>query len=470
MSVEVKAAGNSGRVLWDNEASVQMHSLAQVSSIHSHDHEKETEGAAFIIPLSARGLNENQHRRERPPSAKRQKTSSSVSRSLLDALYSDTAGASAPTAEETVQDDSTGTDTMASPASLSGRIHSILSGDSRGSYGPISLFSPPGSRRSSANDAAEDDVEAGAPAGLMSYVSSKRRQARHGRWIAFIVFVGGMAYFMINNMVVNDWLRTRIHGTSKHFDAAWVSATSKDHVGAGEWLGQGVRVIPEDASHVLVPTAGSAPVELLQPFKRIHAPSLVDFYTTGVMPSLPSRDIPYPTVDFIYTFVNASSSYLQSAMSLKRAQEGLPPSDRGASKHWRDNGEIRGSVRSSVQALGRIMNKVHLISADFDLDTSAMIISGIEDDVEPDQTKAWMKDWKAGQVPAWLDSEADQDRVQWHFHSEIFRLPQADGVLDIRLQGSWASEGEWKDTATPSFSSFPIESRIGWVRDLNENL
>jgi 3-O-alpha-D-mannopyranosyl-alpha-D-mannopyranose xylosylphosphotransferase len=84
--------------------------------------------------------------------------------------------------------------------------------------------------------------------------------------------------------------------------------------------------------------------------------------------------------------------------------------------------------------------------------------------------KAWMEDWKAGQVPVWLDTEADQDRVQWHFHSEIFRLPADDGVLDPRVEETFKSEKVWKGLATPSFSSFPIEGRIGWVHDLNENL
>jgi hypothetical protein len=464
---------------------LQMHSISSVSTILSQGHTGRIGQVGEAGPSTCsqyhpgRGINENQYRRS-PVSAERQKTSSSApSRGLIQALYGDqpTLPTLASDADEVKPIDTPPKETtvgvdMSAPQSLREQVQSIFSGDSRGSYGPISLFSPPGSRRSSSNDEA-DDLEAGAPTGLVSYVTSKRRQARHGRWIAFIIFAGGIAYFVVNNMMINDWLRARVHGMSEHFDPTWVAATGKEHIGAGEWLGQGVRVIPDDPSHVLVPTTNSSrgsSVELLQPFKRLHSPSLVEFYTTGLMSNLPSSDIPYPTVDFIYTFVNASSPYLQAAMSVKREQEGLPPSDKGASKHWRDNGEIRGSVRSSIQALGRTLNKVHLIAADFELDSQTVPEGDDESLQGVDMEKAWMEDWKAGQVPVWLDTEADQDRVQWHFHSEIFRLPADDGVLDPRVEETFKSEKVWKGLATPSFSSFPIEGRIGWVHDLNENL
>jgi 3-O-alpha-D-mannopyranosyl-alpha-D-mannopyranose xylosylphosphotransferase len=296
--------------------------------------------------------------------------------------------------------------------------------------------------------------------------------------------MGGVVYFFISNMLISDWLdveRARAISTVQG-SMEWLEATSAART-AATWMGTGIVPIPEDPSHVLVPVTTETPVELLQPIKRFHAPSLVNYYVNGRLDALPSSVLPNPTVDMLYTFVNASSPILQEAMTRRRAAEGLPAKE-GSSSRWRDNGELRGALRSSVHSLGEAVRKVHIISADFDLDEPSPAPEGesievsTKDEgyeaeyewVETEDVPGIFSKWKIGQVPSWLDTASEQDKLAWHFHSEIYRLPMDDGVLDPRLADHWGTEAEWKAYATPTFSSFSIETRLGWVKDLGENM
>lgn len=384
---------------------------------------------------------------------------------------------------------------LRSVSDLTEKIRSILpdsvSHPRRGSreydYTPVGMLSPPDSRRGSTNT---DDLEAGGGgvnndnSSFLSFLTSKRRQARQGRWAAVVLVMGGLVYFFISNMLISDWLDV---GRSAAISAVegtvgWLEVTSTGRT-AATWMGTGIVPLPEDQSHVLVPVTADPPVELLQPIKRFHAPSLVDYYVNGRLDALPSSDMPNPTADMLYTFVNASSPILQEAMTRRRAAEGLPPKD-GSSSRWRDNGELRGALRSGVHSLGEAVRKVHVISADFELDEPSPAPEGesIEmsrKDEESGEEYEWVETeeaediygkWKMGQVPSWLDTTSEQDRLAWHFHSEIYRLPADDGVLDPRLSDHWGTEEEWKAYATPSFSSFSIETRLGWVKDLGENM
>jgi 3-O-alpha-D-mannopyranosyl-alpha-D-mannopyranose xylosylphosphotransferase len=257
-------------------------------------------------------------------------------------------------------------------------------------------------------------------------------------------------------------------------DWTWLGESVGGRI-AASWMGKGVVPLPSDPSHMLVPVTDEPPVELLQPLKRFHAPSLVDFYTTGHLSSLPSSDLPNPTVDMVYTFVNASSPVLQEAMAQRRLAENLPPKDSGGNR-WRDNGELRGALRSGLSSLGSALRKIHVISADFALDApsaSADDAQASEEDIEyewVDRDTDVFGKWKMGQVPSWVDTTTEQDKLAWHFHSEIYRLPADDGELDPRVKDFWGTEQEWKDVATPTFSSFSIETRLGWIKDMSENM
>lgn len=243
-------------------------------------------------------------------------------------------------------------------------------------------------------------------------------------------------------------------------------------------MGKGVVRIPDDEGHVIVPNPSTLPTyNLLAPIQRYSSSLLVPYYATGHLPLEPLPHSAEPTVDIVYTFVNASSPVLQEAKDMRAEKEGLGRLD-GASRHWRDNGELRGAIRSAAQHFADGLRKVHVISADFELDSVRQdsTLESIDDGeagVEQEENIIGEEDqsrWRVGQVPSWLDTTAGEMGLQWHFHSEIFRLPSDHDKVDSRTAKDWISEDRWRDLSLPSFNSFQIESKVGWVKDISENL
>ena len=144
----------------------------------------------------------------------------------------------------------------------------------------------------------------------------------------------------------------------------------------------------------------------------------------------------------------------------------------GSARHWRDNGELRGAIRSAAQALGAGLGTVHVISADFEapFDFELEAEEGEDEWDLPDNST---EEWRVGQIPSWLDWRPDgRSRIQWHFHSSVFRLPRDDdGSLHPSLgSGEWSDEAAWREMSLPSFNSFGIETRIGMMEGLAEHL
>jgi len=93
-----------------------------------------------------------------------------------------------------------------------------------------------------------------------------------------------------------------------------------------------------------------------------------------------------------------------------------------------------------------------------------------------------------GQIPEWLDWTSEDDTITWHFHSDIYRLPKDHsgellvgrevmaGMVLLGDDGEVVNgtddslEQEWRELALPTFNSFAIESRVGWVKGLHEKL
>lgn len=214
------------------------------------------------------------------------------------------------------------------------------------------------------------------------------------------------------------------------------------------------------------------------------------FLETGEIADFSST--PPSTVDVVYLWVNSTDPVFPEAYAERMEQEGLPI-DRGQARRWRDNGELRGAMRSSVQSLGESLRKVHVVSADYPERPITADEQGT-DVTDLDLESDWLG--TSGQIPEWLDWQAQEDgtsdKVNWHFHSDIFRLPRDhrgrlavdDKVLgdyelisdDLseNLTDSMAEEERleeaWRELALPSFNSFAIESRVGWVTGLGENL
>jgi hypothetical protein len=273
-----------------------------------------------------------------------------------------------------------------------------------------------------------------------------------------------------------------------------------------------------DQTHIYL-----APFHPLPPPRRLLTPSattapqadLSEYMSTGLFPPLeesPPSAAGIPPIDIVYLWVNSTDPFFPESFANRMEEEGLPV-DRGQARRWRDNGELKGAVRSSVQSLGQGLRKVHIVSGDYALDEyqdeeqelsepveSTSEIQSNETNAAQNSKRSIMVEmketeteegWTVGQIPEWLDWQAsqssDQDLVTWHFHSDIYRLPQDHtgealvgreamaGMVLLDEGGevlvrNVSLEEEWRELALPTFNSFAIEARVGWITGLSENL
>jgi hypothetical protein len=243
----------------------------------------------------------------------------------------------------------------------------------------------------------------------------------------------------------------------------------------------GVMPFKGDTTHVLVPITPIPPsLDLLRPITtRPPHRVLSTYYLDGTYHSEGSP-APQSQLDIVYLWVNSTSRFFQDALVAKAAEEHVVGA-RGRARRWRDNGELRPAIRSAVQHLGNALRKVHLLTGDYEfpLDQFRDRLP-YEDEMEEGVE---VLGWRAGQIPTWLDWDrvananavgagaSANGKVAWHPHSEVFRLPKDHGVLDGRLRdGTGQEEEKWREEAIPSFDSFEIESRVGWISGLSENL
>lgn len=233
----------------------------------------------------------------------------------------------------------------------------------------------------------------------------------------------------------------------------------------GDWAGDNSEynsfMIQDDPTHVVIQAVDvnvTPPAPLLQPLTtRPPLDQLIEYYAHGTLNF--TRPTKRPQVDLVTLFVNASSDYFAYAKNKKSEEEGLG-SLKKQSHHWRDNGELRGGLRSFALSLRERLRTIHVVSAAFDFPDDERPV--LPDDIEGDTDR-----WQLGQIPEWLDW-ASPGNVQWHFHSEIFRLPRdEDGSLDRTI--AEVNEEQWRSLSLPNFNSFEIESRIPFVNDLSPN-
>lgn len=228
----------------------------------------------------------------------------------------------------------------------------------------------------------------------------------------------------------------------------------------------GTVVLPDDPTHILVPQTVLQPQPLLRPlYHRPDASILTSYYVDGVLPDHPPKT-ESPPVDIVYLWVNSSGPVFNQAM-LSRAESEDIEIEIGEGNRYRDNGELRGAVRSAKSALHGL-GTIHVLSGDFPI---------------PDNTDHLPKNiggetleeggWRLGQIPTWLNWETVRDGtagLKWHFHSKVYRTPvdDYDSLEDKAMD--WEYESEWREMSVPSFNSFAIESRVGWIDGLAENL
>ncbi|WWC68006.1 uncharacterized protein I206_101925 [Kwoniella pini CBS 10737] len=278
-----------------------------------------------------------------------------------------------------------------------------------------------------------------------------------------------------------------------------------------------VQEIPNDPTHILIPPHESPKIDLLQPIHdRLPYEVLESYFSTGFIPESFNSDSPHAKqlpLDLVYLFVNASSEYLQENKAKAEQKEGIEI--RGGKRHWRDNGELRGAVRSGIKHMNEHAGKVHVISADWELTNQDVSKLGYSDDDLSEK----MNGWRIGQIPEWLNWESQKDqensKLKWHFHNDIFKLPtKSNGQViqkpfevearseveteveeiskskaeQVRSEDDldedseypriepptpvkvyWNNENEWKNLSTPNFNSFAIESRLSWLSGVSEN-
>jgi 3-O-alpha-D-mannopyranosyl-alpha-D-mannopyranose xylosylphosphotransferase len=253
------------------------------------------------------------------------------------------------------------------------------------------------------------------------------------------------------------------------------------HAGVASSALPGVMPFKGDTTHVLVPITPLPPSpELLgsistrQPHRVLSTYYLDGTYEAG-------SPAPQSQLDIVYLWVNSTSRFFQDALEAKAAEEKVGAA-RGRARRWRDNGELRPAIRSAVQHLGKALRRVHLLTGDYEFPLGEFRDRlPYEDEMEEGVE---VLGWRAGQIPTWLDWDrvanagvsavaGANGKVAWHPHSEVFRLPRDHGMLDSRLRDDadgGKEEDKWREEAMPSFDSFEIESRVGWISGLSENL
>lgn len=222
------------------------------------------------------------------------------------------------------------------------------------------------------------------------------------------------------------------------------------------------------------------------------------------------------TLDATWLWVNGSDSRWAGEMATWRKVHNVYSPER----HFREQNELKYSMRSVVKALEGHIRTCHLILYDYAFDVQRDVdllpqstIDLLEDEMKhhrADRSSAeryngtseteisnalashLSENWRVSQTPTWLDfskldpnspdhpaeqSPHNESETQWRgevkypqlryaAHSEIFHLPTRDRAdIDDAGETEWR-EKEWRKKALPSYNSMAIESRIGWLPGL----
>ncbi|GMK54374.1 hypothetical protein CspeluHIS016_0109600 [Cutaneotrichosporon spelunceum] len=233
----------------------------------------------------------------------------------------------------------------------------------------------------------------------------------------------------------------------------------------------GILPIPNDPTHLLVPKRDPRPkpVSILTELEsRPPLDMLTEFFITGEIKHTDPSAHATPLIDLVYMFVNASSDYFHAAKNAKMIEEGMPVADAGHIHHFRDNGELRGAMRSGALAFGDRVRDIHLITGSYEIpEENKHIVPSADELARLGVSTSDITGWTVSQIPEWFDYE-HRANVKHHTHSDIYYLPRDD---DGRMHSALADEDEdhWRSLSLPSFNSFEIENRVGWVEGLSDN-
>ncbi|GJE97686.1 hypothetical protein PsYK624_139070 [Phanerochaete sordida] len=188
------------------------------------------------------------------------------------------------------------------------------------------------------------------------------------------------------------------------------------------------------------PPPPQPPSALLTPTQQLPDGCRDAYFSTGAL----CYDPDIPTFDVVWTWVNGSDQLLQAAK--EEAESRYAPDDpyrpktsSAQARQYRDNDELRHSMRSVLANWRNHAGRFHLITSDFAVPDSLTNAS------VPD-------DWRLGQVPQWLDMENRawrDENVDLNIihHAQIFR-PYVGN----------------------NFNSYAIESQFGNLPNVSEYL
>lgn len=340
--------------------------------------------------------------------------------------------------------------------------------------------------RTDSGSSTNTDLESGyAKEGMLSTVKSYAghyagRARRQRRPLLVVSAFGAVVCFSLlilgSFSVYSNYLPSRVSLSFGDVDPISDNGEASDDVGVNDEtfdLSNGIIPLRDDPTHIVLPVREPhpRPSPLLTPYEpRPPLDMLTEFFMTGLIKNADPATHVQSQMDLVYMYVNSSSDYFLAGKAAKMAEEGLADNAKGHGKHFRDNGELRGSMRSGALAFGERIRNIHLITGAFDIpdESKPKIVPSDDELARLGVNTSDVTGWKVGQIPDWLDYE-NRGNVKYHVHPDIYHLPRDD---DGRLPPSIADEDEvvWRAKALPTFNSFEIETRVGWVDGLSDNL
>ncbi|RSH79984.1 Xanthine phosphoribosyltransferase 1 [Apiotrichum porosum] len=264
------------------------------------------------------------------------------------------------------------------------------------------------------------------------------------------------------------------------------------------------------------PIPPPSPFPRLRPTRFLPKHCMESWFMDGEITCTPEELGEEDTLDATWLWVNGSDSRWAGEMATWRKVHNVYSPER----HFREQNELKYSMRSVVKALEGHIRTCHLILYDYAFDVQRDVdllpqstIDLLEDEMKhhrADRSSAeryngtseteisnalashLSENWRVSQTPTWLDfskldpnspdhpaeqSPHNESETQWRgevkypqlryaAHSEIFHLPTRDRAdIDDAGETEWR-EKEWRKKALPSYNSMAIESRIGWLPGL----
>ncbi|KAJ3551401.1 hypothetical protein NM688_g4726 [Phlebia brevispora] len=179
----------------------------------------------------------------------------------------------------------------------------------------------------------------------------------------------------------------------------------------------------------------SAGITRLTPTQELPDDCRDAYFSSGAL----CYDPEIPRMDVVWTWVNGSDPLLRAAKLHAESQFAdddpyRPKSSAAQERQYRDNDELKHSMRSALANFRHYTGRFHLITSDFAMPYNLSF---------PDN-------WRLGQVPQWLEVSGNS----W-----------VDGDVELSLIHHAEIFDSYNDT---TFNSYGIESQFGHLSDVSD--